>query len=152
MSRSQQPVAQAASGLPAHQSNKRPLEAVADPEVIRAPYHIIDSGARTATGVVLPEAASKAAKHTASSTPLSMSQPVGQAGAAEQHPSSSHAGAVASQTGVSALQTTAQAISQRPQPHHVDLLWAGYEGYADLSPYVDMLYPSVRDIDSFPLL
>ena len=82
MSRSQQPVAQAASGLPAHQSNKRPLEAAADPEVIRAPYHIIDSGARTATGVALPEAASKAAKHTASSTPLSMSQPVDQAGAA----------------------------------------------------------------------
>ncbi len=76
MSRSQQPVPQAGSSLLAHQSNKRPLEAAAGTEVITASYHIIDSGARTATGVVLPEAASKVAKHTASSTPLSMSQPV----------------------------------------------------------------------------
>ncbi len=80
MSRSQQPVAQGGSCPPAHQSNKRPLEAAAGPEVITAPYHIVDSGARTATGVVLPEAASKAAKHTASSTPLSVSQPVVEAG------------------------------------------------------------------------
>ncbi len=80
MSRSQQPVAQAGSGLPAHQSNKRPLEAAAGPKVNTARGPTVDSGARTATGVVLPEAASKAAKHTASSTPLSMSQPVVEAG------------------------------------------------------------------------
>ncbi len=81
MSRSQQSVAQGRSCLPAHQSNKRPLEAAAGPEVNTARGPSVDSSARTATGVVIPEAAAKAAKHTASSTPLCMSQPIGQAGA-----------------------------------------------------------------------
>ena len=81
MSRAQQPVAQAGSRLPAHQSNKRPLETAAGPEVNTARGPIVDSSAHTATGVVIPEAAAKAAKHTASSTPLSMSQPVVEAGA-----------------------------------------------------------------------
>jgi hypothetical protein len=81
MSRSQQPVAQGGSCLPVHQSNKRPLETAAGPEVNTACGPSVDNSASTATGVVLPEAAAKAAKHTASSTPLCMSQPIGQAGA-----------------------------------------------------------------------
>ncbi|DBA89233.1 TPA: hypothetical protein ACH3X1_016378 [Trebouxia sp. C0004] len=106
MSRSQQPVTQGGSCLPPHQSHKRPLETAAGREVNTACGPSVNSSAGTATGVVLAEAAAKAAKHT-----VCMSQPVVQAGAPEQHPSSSRADAVASQTGALALPTTAQAIS-----------------------------------------